>query len=516
MDNKSSEIDAERYLADYPDVANSGLDPLDHFLQFGFGEGRAAWTAAGIDLRRVAATVASGTEGAIDRQRLRDRLDALVARAAAGQRDEEARRALDRLIAGVERPRDREAAILGEMRPSLQPYRFFASEAAAPRITLLVPSLDDGAIYGGIRTALDFFFWLAGRLRKEAGVALRIVAQDSATFGAGITALAAAHGLSFAAAGDDGPAIVVSGAGRDAEALPLRRDEIFVTTFWATSHALHHATLPENGGAESWPAPRICHFLQDYEPNFYPASSARAFCEQSLASPRNGLYVANTSALAAYVGGRVALPAPCLPFTPTLDPRLRPLGGVAREDALLFYARRNPRNAFDIGRLALATLCRKHPDIAGRYRFVGVGDTTGTFEIGRDVRLTCLGKLSMDAYRAWLARARVGLSLMLAPHPSYPPLEMAYNGLRVVTNDFETRRMAGIHPNIAAAPEADPEAIADLLAAGIAAAEAGPPATALPFGSFMAGFEGTGDPFAPLAGQAPFAAFFAGLLRPGA
>jgi hypothetical protein len=37
---------------------------------------------------------------------------------------------------------------------------------------------------------------------------------------------------------------------------------------------------------------------------------------------------------------------------------------------------------------------------------------------------------------------------MLSPHPSYPPLEMAEAGMRVVANAFENKDLSRLHENI--------------------------------------------------------------------
>ena len=55
--------------------------------------------------------------------------------------------------------------------------------------------------------------------------------------------------------------------------------------------------------------------------------------------------------------------------------------------------------------------------------------------------LSVLGKLTLEQYAYWLNRSTIGISLMLSPHPSYPPLEMAEAGLMVITNDYADRHM---------------------------------------------------------------------------
>jgi hypothetical protein len=47
--------------------------------------------------------------------------------------------------------------------------------------------------------------------------------------------------------------------------------------------------------------------------------------------------------------------------------------------------------------------------------------------------------LDYDRYAALLRSCDVGLSLMLSPHTSYPPLEMAACGASVVTNTFANK-----------------------------------------------------------------------------
>jgi hypothetical protein len=68
--------------------------------------------------------------------------------------------------------------------------------------------------------------------------------------------------------------------------------------------------------------------------------------------------------------------------------------------------------------------------------------------------------LRYEAYGALLGSSDVLLSLMLSPHTSYPPLEMAAAGGLVVTNTYGPKTaaaLAAISPAIhAAAPEVEP------------------------------------------------------------
>ena len=81
-----------------------------------------------------------------------------------------------------------------------------------------------------------------------------------------------------------------------------------------------------------------------------------------------------------------------------------------------------------------------------------------------------LGKLSLEDYSALLSRASVGLSLMLSPHPSYPPLEMAYAGVRTITNNYECKNLSRRSPLIDTIDVITPEEIAKALDRAVTAA----------------------------------------------
>jgi hypothetical protein len=72
--------------------------------------------------------------------------------------------------------------------------------------------------------------------------------------------------------------------------------------------------------------------------------------------------------------------------------------------------------------------------------------------------------LSLEAYARLLQETAVGVSLMISPHPSYPPLEMAHFGALTITNGFAPKDLAAWHDNIISLDHATPEALAEALA----------------------------------------------------
>ncbi|MDE3250361.1 MAG: glycosyltransferase family 2 protein, partial [Bacteroidota bacterium] len=74
--------------------------------------------------------------------------------------------------------------------------------------------------------------------------------------------------------------------------------------------------------------------------------------------------------------------------------------------------------------------------------------------------ITVLGKLSIDAYAKLLSETPIGIALMVSPHPSYPPVEMALFGLQVISNRFQEKDLSADFANILSLETVNPETIA--------------------------------------------------------
>ena len=99
---------------------------------------------------------------------------------------------------------------------------------------------------------------------------------------------------------------------------------------------------------------------------------------------------------------------------------------------------------------------------AASWRVLSVGQGHPDIDLGGDAVLESIGKLDIPAYASLLRESAIGVSLMISPHPSYPPLEMAHLGLLVLTNRFAGKDPSTWHTNI--------RSIDDVSAASIGAA----------------------------------------------
>jgi glycosyltransferase involved in cell wall biosynthesis len=223
--------------------------------------------------------------------------------------------------------------------------------------------------------------------------------------------------------------------------------------------------------------------VQDWEPDFHPAGSARAVLEQVARLGIPGLV--NSPGLAESWS---AAGNPATPFTPAVDAeRFRP-GGRRDPGApvrVFFYGRpRTARNAFGLGLAALRHVKARFGD---RVEILSAGEDWSPGQYGAADVLDNLGMLEdLDAVAALYRSCDVGLVFMLTRHPSYQPLEFMASGMATVSNrnphtewllrHEETALLADPLPALVAEQVAravqDPELRARLADAGRAAATA--------------------------------------------
>jgi hypothetical protein len=152
-------------------------------------------------------------------------------------------------------------------------------------------------------------------------------------------------------------------------------------------------------------------------------------------------------------------------FEPAVDTALfrpRPRLGPRK---LLFYARPGkPRNAFDLGLRALR-LAVAAGAFEGDWEYWAIGEAVPELALGHGAVLQPMPWKSLADYATLLGESDVLLSLMLSPHPSYPPLEMAHLGMLVLANRFGAKDLATWHSNIRTTDDISAEGFATALEA---------------------------------------------------
>lgn len=312
-------------------------------------------------------------------------------------------------------------------------------------IVILLPTLNPTEIFAGIATAIDFGLGLAAQNRHVTFVACDLAV---ASFSASKTFV-----LSRGEQLENREGIesrIHLHCGVTCKSIALNRDDRFFATAWWTAHVAN--TLIE---AHGFTNKKILYLIQDFEPNFYPWGDECAAALESYDFDHTPIF--NTTLLRDYFlrngigyGGEGEIA-----FGPSINIRhyaglSRPLKKTRR---LVVYGRPEvPRNLFPMAMLALDRFVRRENLARNDIEILSVGLAHDSVELSNGVSVRSVGKIPWDEYPEFLASVDVGLALMLSPHPSHLPIEMAAAGARVVTNGFGGKDLSRLSPAIISVP----------------------------------------------------------------
>jgi len=331
----------------------------------------------------------------------------------------------------------------------------FNSKPGAPRINLVVPWIHSSAAFGGVSTALRFFNSLRERFSRS-----RIVVTDEQK-----RDFQVAHWPGWAADTRINESQTIAYLKKAQSPLVIDESDYFIATHWLTAHYFKSITRTlRNEGKK---VNQFIYFIQDFEPSFYPWSTRYLLADSTYENSADYIAVFNTGLLYEYFA-RAGYSFPtAFTFEPCLNPALAVqrsrLNGHNKQKLLLVYGRPDTeRNAFELIVETLHTWVRQYAN-ANQWRVLSLGRAHGDISLSRGVNLQSRGKVTIDEYANYLLDAAVGLSLMVSPHPSYPPLEMADFGVQVVTNRFANKDLSVRSVNIVSLSEATPHALSEAL-----------------------------------------------------
>jgi hypothetical protein len=339
---------------------------------------------------------------------------------------------------------------IAELRQKTEPLELRTDPRQPARINVLIPGIDLRGFFGGYIGVFN----LARKLSR--GTAVRLVC-----FERGLDHLPDDWRLQVEGfSGLDGlfDEVEITADPADGDALAVSPEDRFVATTWWSAHVADAATR-ELG------RDRFLYLVQDYEPLFYPMSTWNALAEQTYEFSHDALF--STELLREFfrqrrLGVFAAGDEPGLAasahfrnaITPVAPPSANALA-LRERRRLLFYARLesySPRNLFDLGVLALSDLVADGT-IDDRWELHGIGSVGGParFDLGRGRELQVMARQDEGSYADFLRKHDLGLSLMMSPHPSLVPLEMASAGMVTVTNSYANKTaeaLAAISPNL--------------------------------------------------------------------
>ncbi|MDR1946342.1 MAG: hypothetical protein LBQ51_04155 [Desulfovibrio sp.] len=336
----------------------------------------------------------------------------------------------------------------------------------ASRLNVVLPALGRDMAFGGVASALELARNLSAHyavcrfislFEEETSVAPPAAPEQRQGRFAHLENSAGRTELFFAASG---------------ERLPCHEKDLFLITYHAGFsfwEKLHKA----RSGLGLAPLP-FYYFIQDWEPGFAPFGQKHALALKSYSFGDLTRAVINSAELAEHIKANGCRFSEEYLLKPSMN---RDMAAFLRQSAfmlpakegermiLLFYGRPGlPRNCFEVGVETLKLFFAGLPR-AGRDKFaaLSVGLPHEDIPLADGALLKSLGRLPIEEYIALLLKAHVGLSLMISPHPSYPPMEMALFGLATVTTDYGAKKMQGVHPLLASARWPEPEELLGLL-----------------------------------------------------
>lgn len=328
----------------------------------------------------------------------------------------------------------------------LADYKAMRDGENTPRITLVLPLLQQGSDFGGTATGIDIFARLFLKLSAKAPIDLRVIVTDvvAETDVSIIINRAAKAGLAIKPSQIE---LVQS----PREPIAVRAHEVFMTYNWWVT--LNFAKLRDQQSAMFAAPPKpLVWLMQDYEPAFSAFSSAHMLSRAAYDTSEPLWGVINSSNLANYIEAVGHRPTRRFVFEPVISDALRPyldrVDSSPRSRRVLVYGRPNvERNCFPALIRGLRAWVRDYPEFAD-WEVISAGVPHDPVDLGSGRKLVSVGKLSLDDYAQMLLGCSAGVSLMASPHPSYPPLEMAHFGLRTVTNSYFCKDLSAFHPNI--------------------------------------------------------------------
>lgn len=336
------------------------------------------------------------------------------------------------------------------------------------RLNLVLPSINRRHYFGGIHTAVLIYRELCRFFPAS-----RIILVDSAPDEEALSRFAD-HTLVPADTESSAQRQIVPFSDRYGKTLPVAGDDIWVATAWWTAYAAQRLSAWQgaNGGVDR----PMVYLIQDFEPGFYAWSSQYALSLSTYRCDRD-VAIFNTGLLADFFAHHGMRYTTASVFEPVLHDGLRAAlsqarsANVPRERRIVVYARPGtPRNAFELICEGLRLWGWKDPR-SSQWQVAAPGEIESDLDLG-PFKLEALGKLDIDAYATLLSTSSIGLSLMVSPHPSYPPLEMAAFGMSVLTNRYDNKRLDETEANIHSLESMTPEAICADLSALVDACEA--------------------------------------------
>jgi O-antigen biosynthesis protein len=315
------------------------------------------------------------------------------------------------------------------------------------RINLLVPSINKEHFYGGISTAFKIFDEMINKTNKHTKA--RIIVTDAVPNKEAVREFSKYQLVSF----DDDVDVkcqLLPVTNKYQKNIFVSKNDKFIATAWWTAYSSQEI-IRQQLKLYNQDYHKLVYIIQDFEPGFYNWSSHFVLAESTYRSEIPTIAIFNSSLLKSFFNARGYNFFKEYYFEPQMNETLKQhidLKTSTKKKQVLIYGRPSvDRNSFSLIIEALKIVVLRKPDIH-EWIFYSAGESHSDIVLGNGVVLRSMGKLSLDDYAKILKESAIGISLMISPHPSYPPLEMAHFGVLTITNSFANKDLSQWHQNI--------------------------------------------------------------------
>lgn len=347
--------------------------------------------------------------------------------------------------------------------PEIYPVGVSRSRKSRHRLNVLLPTMKPEKVYGGITTALTVVRQVADAMPSN--VDLRVLITSDTVNRESVEELSQRLGrsISWVMPDDDVTGNTIAGIAEN-QNIPicLRSTEMYIATAWWTAD-LGFRLIDRQQELFSRKS-RMAYIIQDYEPGFYAWSNTYALAEATYHRGDETTAILNSEELAGYVLARYQFAdAYHVPYK--IHPRLADLlAPTVPDKRILAYGRPSvSRNCFDLICEGLRIWQTRNPMENSGYEVIFAGEEFDASLLSQLANASNAGKLPIDEYASALNRSAIGISLMVSPHPSYPPLEMATAGCVTITNAYEGKDLRKRSDNFISLDYLSPQMLADAL-----------------------------------------------------
>jgi hypothetical protein len=324
------------------------------------------------------------------------------------------------------------------------------------RINLILPLFREYMIYAGVTTALTVF----EKITKEKKYDCRIIITGPEKYNKSLT-------YRYKDFSHESNCKNMLYFLEEDDKLLVRKNDYFIFTDWQTAYSglevidwqIKEYNLDER---------KYIYLIQDYEPGFYSWSTPYIMADATYKiMNNNAIAVFNSKELYDFFKNNKYAFGKEFYFEPGLNNKLKQFlinnqNECSRDKAIIIYGRPNSdRNAFTLIINALKIWSSSYKN-ASEWKIYSLGDQFETIIIENN-KIEAMGKLTLDEYASIMLKAYVGISLMISPHPSYPPLEMSTFGVEVITNSFANKDLTDFSSKIHNIKVVTPQIISDKL-----------------------------------------------------